>query len=102
MLVDSGATMTALSQKTAELASVERSSGLLPVRMRTANGVVPAETGMVERIRLGSIEVRNLKVVVSPALGSLDVLGMNFLSKLTSWRVEDGTLMLVPSTAQAC
>lgn len=43
MLVDSGATMTVLSQKTAELASVERSSGLLPVRMRTANGVIPAE-----------------------------------------------------------
>jgi len=61
-----------------------------------------SRTGMVERIRLGSIEVRILKVVVSPALGNLDVLGMNFLSQLASWRVQDGTLMLVPSTAQAC
>ena len=37
------------------------------------------------------IAASNLKVMISPALGDLDVLGMNFLSKLASWRVEDGT-----------
>lgn len=96
MLVDSGATVTALSQTTAELASVDHGVGLLPVIMRTANGTVQAETGTVERLNLGNIEAHNLKVVVSPALGNVDVLGMNFLSQLASWRMEDGTLILVP------
>ncbi len=96
MLVDSGATMTALSQGTADMASVERGAGLLPVVMQTANGAVPVETGSVDELRLGAIEARDLKVVVSPALGNMDVLGMNFLSQLASWRVEGRTLVLVP------
>jgi len=96
MLVDSGATVTALSRRTADLASVERGTGLVPVVMQTANGAVPVETGTVDRLRLGAIEARNLKVVVSPALGNMDVLGMNFLSQLASWRVEGSTLILVP------
>lgn len=99
MLVDSGATVTALSQMTADLASVERGVGLLPVIMRTANGTVQAETATVEQLGLGSIEARNLNVVVSPALGNVDVLGMNFLSQLASWRVENRVLILVPKIA---
>lgn len=99
MLVDSGATITALSQATADLASIEHGVGLLPVIMRTANGTVQAETGTIEWLGLGSIEARNLNVVVSPALGNVDVLGMNFLSQLASWRVEDRVLILVPKTA---
>jgi aspartyl protease family protein len=39
-------------------------------------------------------------VVVSPAFGDTDVLGMNFLSRLKSWRVEDGVLVLVPHHPQ--
>jgi aspartyl protease family protein len=96
MLVDSGATVTALSERTAELASVDRGANLFPLLMRTANGVVRAEAGSVERLRLGSIEARNLKVVISPALGDTDILGMNFLSQLDTWRVEGRTLILVP------
>jgi aspartyl protease family protein len=88
--------VTARSQSTAELASVERGAHLLPVIMRTASGTVQAEPGTVAHLRLGNIEARNLKVVVSPALGNVDVLGMNFLSQLASWRVEDRSLILVP------
>jgi aspartyl protease family protein len=96
MLVDSGATVTALSRTTAGLASVDHGIGLLPVIMRTANGTVRAETGTVRRLNIGTIEARDLKVIVSAALGDIDVLGMNFLSQLASWRVEDRTLILVP------
>ena len=99
MLVDSGATITALSEETASLAAVDRGTGLVPVVMRTANGNVPAETGSVERLRLGGIEARNLPVVISPSLGNVDILGMNFLSELASWRVEGRTLILVPREA---
>jgi aspartyl protease family protein len=39
--------------------------------------------------------------VSAPGLGSLDVLGMNFLTKLDSWRVEGRTLILVPHHPQS-
>jgi aspartyl protease family protein len=96
MLVDSGATVTALSAQTADAAGVKRNSSLVPVLMRTANGVVKADTGSVESLNLGGAEARNLKVVISPSLGPVDVLGMNFLSQLASWRVEGRTLVLLP------
>ncbi len=96
MLVDSGATVTALSQATASRAGVAPDGTLLPILMRTANGTVRAQTGTVERLAVGDMEARNLKVVISPALGDVDVLGMNFLSQLASWRVEGRKLILVP------
>ncbi|MBU0555803.1 MAG: TIGR02281 family clan AA aspartic protease [Alphaproteobacteria bacterium] len=101
MLVDSGATVTALSRSTAAEASVEPTANMIPVMMHTANGTVEAETGLVDRLQLGSIEARNLDVVISPALGNFDVLGMNFLSQLASWRVENRTLILVPPSPEA-
>jgi aspartyl protease family protein len=101
MLIDSGATITALSQSTAQAAGVDAHSTLAPVVLRTANGATPARTGSVDELRVGNIVARNLKIVTAPGLGSLDVLGMNFLSKLDSWRVEGRTLILVPHHPQA-
>ena len=100
MLIDSGATITALSQSTAQAAGVDAHSTLAPVVLRTANGATPARTGSVDELRVGNIVARNLKIVTAPGLGSLDVLGMNFLSKLDSWRVEGRTLILVPHHPQ--
>lgn len=96
MLIDSGATVTTLSEQTAQLASIEQGSNLVPIVMQTANGVVPAQTGTIERLVLGAIEASDLKVAISPAIGNFDVLGMNFLSQLASWRVEGRTLILTP------
>jgi aspartyl protease family protein len=96
MLVDSGATVTALSKATADAAGVEADATLVPLLMTTANGTVRATASTVERLQIGDIEARGLKVVILPTLGNTDVLGMNFLSKLKSWRVEDRTLILVP------
>ncbi|MET1111189.1 MAG: TIGR02281 family clan AA aspartic protease [Allosphingosinicella sp.] len=101
MLIDSGATVTAISEATAAAAGVKGNAGPVPVVLRTANGMAPARTGSVEELRLGNIVARDLKVVVSPAFGDLDVIGMNFLSKLASWRVEGRTLVLVPHRPQS-
>jgi len=100
MLIDSGATVTAISQQTAHEASVETGSGIAPVMLRTANGVAAAKTGSIEELRVGNIVARNLRIVTAPGLGGLDVLGMNFLSRLDSWRVEGQTLILVPHRPQ--
>jgi aspartyl protease family protein len=101
MLIDSGATVTAISGETARRARVDTGAGLAPIVLQTANGAAPAQTGKVDELRVGNIVARNLRIVTSPGLGSLDVLGMNFLSKLQSWRVENGTLILVPHHPQA-
>jgi aspartyl protease family protein len=100
MLIDSGATITAISEATARRAGVDVRTGLAPVVLRTANGAAPARTGSIDELRIGNIVARNLKVVTTPGLGDLDVLGMNFLSRLQSWRVEGKTLILVPHHPQ--
>jgi aspartyl protease family protein len=100
MLVDSGATLTAISDQTARTAHVETGAGLAPVVLRTANGAAPAKTGTIDELTIGNIVARNLHVVTSPGLGNLDVLGMNFLSKLDGWRVEGKTLILAPHHPQ--
>lgn len=96
MLIDSGATVTALSDETALRASVDRDLNLAPIVLRTAGGAVPARPVSIDELRVGNIVARNLKAVTSPGLGDIDVLGMNFLSQLESWRVEGRTLILVP------
>ena len=101
MLIGSGATVTALSQDTARAASVTPQDGLVPVLMRTANGTVRVQTGTVDRLALDGLEARDLSVVVSPALGDVDILGMNFLTQLASWRVEGRTLILEPAPPPA-
>jgi aspartyl protease family protein len=100
MLVDSGATVTALSTTTAAAAGIEAKDELFPVLLHTANGTIAAKTGTLGELRFGTIVARDLPVVVSPAFGNTDVLGMNFLSKLRSWRVEGQTLILQPHHPQ--
>ncbi len=100
LLVDSGATITALSPATAAAAGVEVKPAMFPVILKTANGNVRADTGEVAELRFGNVVSRDLAVVVSPAFGDVDVLGMNFLSRLKSWRVEGQTLILTPHHPQ--
>jgi aspartyl protease family protein len=100
MLIDSGATVTAVSGATAAAAGLDRDADLMPVVVTTANGTVQARTATVASLRLGDVSARNLKVLVSPAFGGMEVLGMNFLSRLKSWRVEGRTLVMVPHHPQ--
>ena len=100
LLVDSGATITALSPRTAAAAGVTVKDSVFPVLLKTANGTVQARTGEVAELRFGNVVARDLAVVVSPAFGDVDVLGMNFLSRLKSWRVEGRTLILTPHHPQ--
>ncbi len=94
-LIDSGATTTSISTDTAARAGIELRGGL-PAVVRTANGIVRVERGRAERVRVGSIQRNDLAVHVSPAFGDMNVLGMNFLSSLSSWRVEGRWLILKP------
>ncbi len=93
MLIDSGATATAISEETARNAGI-RIRRAPPVMLTTANGTIQAARGRAETVRIGGLETRDLPVVISPTFESFDVIGMNFLSRLDGWRVERGTLVL--------
>ena len=101
MLVDSGATVTAMSEETAAAAGLDVRDPLVPVLLNTANGTVRARTATVGELKIGNIVARDVPVVVSPNFGRVDVIGMNLLSRLASWRVEGRTMVLVPHHPQA-
>ncbi len=96
LLVDSGATVTALSSETAAAAGIEVSNSGYPVMLRTANGTATARRANIDRLSIGGLDAENPPVVVSLGFDGIDVLGMNFLSRLKSWRVEGRTLILEP------
>jgi aspartyl protease family protein len=99
-LVDTGATVTALSPNLAEDAQIRSQPMRESVMLKTANGTVEARLGTIEELRFGNIVARDLDTVVAPGLGQTNVIGMNLLSRLASWRVEDDTLILVPHHPQ--
>lgn len=99
VLIDTGATTTSLSLDTAQAAGLDVDQSPFPVQVGTANGVIMARTSSVARLELGPIVASDLRVVVAEQFGGLDVLGMNFLSRLRSWRVENGMLILQPNRA---
>ena len=100
-LVDTGATLTAVSTETAQLAGLEPRQGGLPVRMQTANGSVAAEMTAIEELRFGNVVARGLDAIIAPGLGTTNVIGMNLLSRLASVRIENKELILVPNNPQA-
>lgn len=96
MLVDSGATVTSLSMGTAKAAGLDLNQNPIPVQIETANGAVMARTSSINRLTIGPIVAQDLRVDVAEEFGTTNVLGMNFLSRLKSWRVENGWLILEP------
>ena len=95
-MVDTGATLTAVSEATAQAAGLLPRAGGLPVTLTTANGSVEAHLTSIERMRFGNVEASGIDAVIAPNLGRMNVLGMNLLSRLASWRVEGDTLIMVP------
>jgi aspartyl protease family protein len=95
-LIDTGATITTLSPESAEKAQVSIGGFDRKVTMQTANGTTQADMASIGELRVGSIIARNLDAVVAPGMGGTNVLGMNFLSRLASWRVKDNVMILVP------
>lgn len=97
MLIDSGATVSAISEETAQAAGIDFTRGM-PVSVSTANGTVEARRARAQRVEVGPLGTDDLTVFVASNFGDLDVLGMNFLSRLKSWRVEGNVLILEPQT----
>lgn len=95
-LIDSGATTTALNERTARAAGVPVDDPF-GAGIETANGRVVARRATIATLELGSITASDLPVVVASEFGDTNLLGMNFLARLASWRVEGRVLMLEPT-----
>ncbi|WP_294280911.1 TIGR02281 family clan AA aspartic protease [uncultured Sphingomonas sp.] len=96
MMIDSGATTTALSVATARAAGLDLTQSPFGSLIDTANGPVTADHVTVTKLGIGSIVLDDVGADVSPAFGNQDIIGMNVLSRLRSWRVEQGVLTLNP------
>ncbi|MET4896014.1 TIGR02281 family clan AA aspartic protease [Sphingomonadaceae bacterium jetA1] len=94
MLIDSGAATTALSIATARAARIPINDNGFPRLIETANGTVTAQPVTIERMAIGDIVLHDVDAVVSPSFGEQDVIGMNVLNRMNTWRVEGGTLIL--------
>lgn len=94
-LIDSGATVTSISAKTARRAGISPSTPFEAL-VQTANGTVTVRRGRVKTLELGSIRRENLGIHIFQGSDDVNVLGMNFLSSLSRWGVEGRWLVLAP------
>jgi len=99
-LVDTGATLTAVSADTAERAGLMPRRAGISIRMQTANGMVAAQLTEIDDMRFGNVAAHGIDAIIAPGLGPTNVIGMNLLSRLASWRVENNVLILVPHHPQ--
>lgn len=96
-LIDTGATVTGLSQSAASKAGIAPDPGEAAYEVNTANGTIWVTQGTAASLEFGSIKARNLKVAVPRDFDDdTNVIGMNLLSQLASWRVEGERLILIP------
>lgn len=95
-LVDTGATLTAVSQELADEVGLEPRRGGIPVRIDTANGSIAAQLTTIENLSFGNVRAGGIDAVIVPNIGPTNVIGMNVLSRLGSWRVEGQEMILVP------
>jgi aspartyl protease family protein len=99
-LVDTGATLTAVSAETAERIGLEPRDAGIPVRMQTANGSVAAQLTTIDELTFGNVTARGIDAIIAPGLGPTNVIGMNVLSRLASVQFADRTMILVPHHPQ--
>lgn len=96
-LVDTGATYTGVSKRVAERVGLRPDAAGDGVILETANGAIVARMAVADTLRFGGIDANALPMAIGPN-GEVEtnVIGMNLLSRLRSWRVEGNRLILVP------
>jgi aspartyl protease family protein len=95
VLVDTGASLIALTYEDAVHAGLYTRKSDFTHRVKTANGVARVAPVTLASVSIGDITVRNVRGVISEP-GKLDktLLGMTFLSRLSRTEIRRGTLIL--------
>jgi aspartyl protease family protein len=95
VMVDTGASAVALSYEDAKDIGLHPGNLDYNIPVSTANGMVKAAGVSLDKVEIDGVRVSDVQGLVMPEgvmRGSL--LGMSFLSKLQSFKVEDGVLYL--------
>lgn len=95
MIVDTGATLVAISAETAARLGVYADPTAPKWRVNTANGVSFVSPVTLRQISLGGIEMDNVQAIVMPSgATTMNLLGASFLKRLASVEQRDGMLLL--------
>lgn len=96
VMVDTGASMVALTYEDAERAGLRLRPSDFTARVSTANGYAAVAPVTLDRVSIGRITVRNVHAAVTER-GRMDktLLGMSFLSRLERVDISAGRLLLV-------
>ncbi len=94
-LVDTGASVVAINERTARTLGYGANSLDFRYPMQTANGQTLAAHVVLDRVEIGNVRVRDVDAMVlrDEAL-STTLVGMSFLTKLKSYQVKGGSLTL--------
>jgi aspartyl protease family protein len=95
VMVDTGASMVALTYDDARRAGIYPRDSDFIGRSNTANGIARFAPVDIDRVSIGGIEVRNVRAAVMEE-GKLEtsLLGMSYLSKIGSVSMRSGRLVL--------
>lgn len=94
-LVDTGASMIALTYEDARTVGIDPQRLSFDRRIATANGTAMAAAVRIDEIVVGSIRRENLQATVSePGALGISLLGMNFLDTLASFQMSRDELVL--------
>jgi aspartyl protease family protein len=96
VMVDTGASMVALTYEDAERAGLSLRPSDFTGRVSTANGMAAVAPVTLARVTIGRITVRDIRAAVCER-GKLEktLLGMSFLSRLERVDINQGRLTLV-------
>ncbi len=95
VMVDTGASIVALTWEDAQRAGIFVSAGDFTHRVNTANGTARVAPVTIQSISIGAITVRDVRGTVSePGRLNGTLLGMTFLSRLSRAELRRGTLIL--------
>jgi aspartyl protease family protein len=95
VLVDSGASLVALTYDDARRAGLSVRDSDYTRRVSTANGIARVAPVVLDRVSVGPITVSNVPAAVTePGALATSLLGMSFLSRLQRVDMRAGTLVL--------
>ena len=95
MLFDTGASTVVLTPEDAARAGIDVGGLVYSAPVWTANGRTTAAPVLLDRVEIGSIAVERVRAVVARPGGLAEsLLGMSFLDRIPTWRVERDRLIL--------
>ena len=93
-LVDSGATMVALTKEDAARAGIHVRDGDFTGVAETASGMIPLKPVVLDRVSIGPLAATRVRAAVMGGEGGISLLGQSFLTRIGKVEIADGEMRL--------